>query len=292
MSATLPIQEPAGAASELPRQLADALARQVEDGTLDLPVLAGSAQRLMQMALDDSVDSGLLVEAIKNDTAIAGHLLRVANSSLYRARAAIVSRSQAVSRLGMRQVREIALAIVCESRVFRVRGFDKELRDLFRHSLAAGYYAQEIARAKRWNVEEAFLAGLLHDIGRPVLLQAVVDLQRELGCQATREQALALVSTAHARAGGRLVSRWELPSRIADAVLHHQHHTRPASRGPLVSVTALADELSHLALGTAKIDEEALRDSPRLAVVNLYPEELSALIAAGDKVRQSVEAVG
>jgi putative nucleotidyltransferase with HDIG domain len=279
-------------AEELPRPLADALSRQIEEGTLDLPVLAGAAQRVMQMALDDSVDPLHLAEAIRNDPAMAGHLLRVANSPLYRARAAIVSLQQAISRLGMAQVREIALAIVCESRVFRVRGFEKELSELFRHSLAVAYFSQEIARLKRWNVEEAFLAGLMHDVGRPVLLQAVVDLSRELDCPVSRAQALMLVGAAHARAGARLVASWALPAKVSDAVLHHHHHMTPHGGGPLFAVTGLADELSHFALEDGTVDEAALRESPRIDYINLYPEELDALMAYGQKVKESVEAVG
>lgn len=283
---------PVPVAEALPRQLADALSRQIEEGTLDLPVLAGAAQRVMQMALDDTVDPLHLAEAVRNDPAMAGHLLRVANSPLYRGRAAIVSLHQAISRLGMVQVREIALAIVCESRVFRVRGFEKELSELFRHCLASAYFAQEIARLKRWNVEEAFLAGLLHDVGRPVLLQAVVDLSRELDCPISRQQALTLVSAGHARAGARLVASWELPAKVVDAVLNHHHHTTPSGGGPLFAVTGLADELSHFALDDGTIDEAALRDSPRVGYINLYPEELEALMAFGVKVKESVEAVG
>jgi putative nucleotidyltransferase with HDIG domain len=279
-------------AEELPRRLADALSRQIEEDTLDLPVLAGAAQRVMQMALDDSVDPVHLADAIRNDTAMAGHLLRVANSPLYRARAAIVSLQQAISRLGMHQVREIALAIVCESRVFRVRGFETELSGVFRHCLATAHFAQEIARLKRWNVEEAFLAGLMHDIGRPVLLQAVVDLSRELDCQITRQQALALVSTAHERTGARLVTLWELPARVSEAVYHHHRQTAPVGAGPLFAVIGMADELAHFALRDGTMDEPGLRDSPRFRALSLYPEEMTALIACGEKVRLSVEAVG
>jgi putative nucleotidyltransferase with HDIG domain len=280
------------AEEEPPRRVAEALARQIEDDALDLPVLAGTAQRVMQMALDDDVDPVHLADAIRNDGAMAGNLLRIANSPLYRARSAIVSLQQAISRLGMQQVREIALAIVCESRVFRVRGFEQELTDLFRHCLATAHFAQEIARSKRWNVEEAFLAGLLHDIGRPVLLQAVSDLARELDCRLAKPHALALVTSGHERAGERLVARWELPARVADAVLHHHGHVAQAQGGPLFAVVGLADELAHFALRDGTMDEQMLRDSPRVGTLHLYPEEMTALIACGEKVRLAVEAIG
>jgi putative nucleotidyltransferase with HDIG domain len=176
--------------------------------------------------------------------------------------------------------------------VFRVRGFETELSGVFRHCLATAHFAQEIARLKRWNVEEAFLAGLMHDIGRPVLLQAVVDLSRELDCPIARQQALALVSTAHERTGARLVTLWELPARVAEAVHHHHRQTGPVGAGPLFAVVGMADELAHFALRDGTMHEPGLRDSPRFKALNLYPEELTALIACGEKVRLSVEAVG
>jgi putative nucleotidyltransferase with HDIG domain len=281
-------------AQELPPALAAALTRHIADGTLDLPVLAEAAQRVMQMALDEDVEAAAFADVIKRDSALASHLLRVANSPLYRARAAIVSLQQAVSRLGMRQVREIAMAIVCESRVFRVRGYEKELKEMFRHSLATGYFAQEIARAKRSNVEEAFLGGLLHDIGRPVLLQTVVDLERELRCRAPRLASLDAVSEAHARVGASLVTRWELPAKLAEAVMHHHRQEVPGAGAPLFALIGIADQLAHLAMDPdpAEASEAALRGSPLLAAVNLYPEELDVFLGTRDKVRAAVEALG
>jgi putative nucleotidyltransferase with HDIG domain len=192
----------------------------------------------------------------------------------------------------MQQVREIALAIVCESRVFRVRGFENELSDLFRHCLATAHFAQEIARAKRWNVEEAFLAGLLHDIGQPVLLQAISDLSRELDCRLSKAQAIALAKASHESVGSRLVARWELPIRITEAVFHHHHHMAQPQSGPLFAVVGLADELAHLALCDGTMDEATLRESPRLETLHLYPDELATLLGSSEKVRRSVEAVG
>ena len=61
-----------------------------------------------------------------------------------------------------------------------MRGRERRIKTLWAHSAAAGAWAREIARLRRMNVESAFLIGLMHDIGRPVLLQLVSDLAREL----------------------------------------------------------------------------------------------------------------
>jgi putative nucleotidyltransferase with HDIG domain len=278
-------------APELLRQLVDALAERAEQGALDLPVLADAAQRVMQLALEERTDAETLAKIIEQDLALSGHLLRVTNSPLYRGRSPIVSLQHAVSRLGMRQVRGIALAIVCETRIFKVRGFENELRDLFRHSLAAAHFAQEIARVKEFDPEEAFLAGLLHDIGRPVLLQTVVDLQQELGLSAPKATALAVVGTAHARVGARLVARWALPSRLSDAIHHHHLQTGPVSGVPLFAVISLADELAHLALATRPTDESSVRGSPRLAVLRITDPELDHLLGQRAKIEGAVAAM-
>ncbi|HVU05646.1 MAG TPA: HDOD domain-containing protein [Polyangiaceae bacterium] len=273
---------------ELPEGLAQSLRLKLDRGTLDLPVLADAAQRVMRMALDDDVDPGALADTIKRDGAMASHLLRVANSPLYRGRAAIVSLQQAVSRLGMRKVREIALAIVCESRVFRVRGYDTEVREAFRHSLGAAYFAQEIARVKRSSVEEAFLAGLLHDIGRPVLLQAIVDLERELQVRAPHAAALAFAESHHESAGGMLVTAWELPPRVADAV--RRHHAEPSAEAPLAAIVGLAHLLSDRTFGAPSTERSsAPGEAPQVVALNLYPEELDTILACTPRLKAAVE---
>jgi putative nucleotidyltransferase with HDIG domain len=288
-SPTFSPETKASSSGELPGDLAQALARKLDDGSLDLPVLADAAQRVMRMALDEDVDPTALSETIKRDGAMASHLLRVANSPLYRGRAAIVSLQQAVSRLGMSKVREIALAVVCESRVFRVRGYDAEVRGAFRHSLAAAYFAGEIARVKRTSVEEAFLCGLLHDIGRPVLLQAIVDLERELSVRAPHVAALSAADAHHEAVGAALVLRWELPPRVADAVRRH-HHAPEGPDAGTQALVALADELGHLLLEPNTVSEDSLRESPLLGTLNLYPEEFAGILATKTKVRSIIDA--
>ena len=120
-------------------------------------------------------DARTLAGLIRTDAAFAGHLLRIANSPAYASRAPITSLQQAVSRLGFRTLGEIAVIIACKTRAFQVKGHEAEVRDLFRHSLATALLAREVARMRRLDVENAFVAGLLHDVGRPTLIQALVD---------------------------------------------------------------------------------------------------------------------
>src|SRR5689334_1155092 len=167
-------------APKLPEPLANTLAERIATGKLELPVLPDAATQIVSQTSNPNCDFKAVAELIKRDQAMATHLLRIANSPLYRPRSQIVSLQHALSRLGTSAVRDIALIISVKTRTFQADGFAKEVRDMFQHSLATAVFGQEIARMRRWNVDEAFLCGLLHDIGRPVLLQTVVDLGKQL----------------------------------------------------------------------------------------------------------------
>jgi putative nucleotidyltransferase with HDIG domain len=193
---------------------------------LELPVLPEVASQVVQLCNRETVDLREVAGLVKRDPAMAGHLMRMANSPLYAPPTPLVSIDQVVSRLGLAKVREIALVISCQSKVFQVAGFEAKVRMQFRHSLAAGLFAQEIARSRRLNVEEAFLCGLLHDVGQPVLLQAIVDLGQAAGLVLERGAVETACAMLHARVGASLVAHWSLPVRLADAIRHHHDRGR------------------------------------------------------------------
>lgn len=286
------IAAPSHPVGTLPEPLRLALAQRIAGGTLDLPMLPEVATRVVQLCNDEQAEPKQLAQVVRRDQAMAGHLMRIANSALYAPPTPLVSLDQVVSRLGMLKVREIALVISCQTKVFAVPGYEARIKVLFRHSLAAGAFAQEIARSRRWNVEEAFLAGLLHDVGRPVLIQAILDLAKAEGVAVDAAGIDGACEALHARVGGDLVKAWALPVRLADAILHHHQPERSQTARNLALTTALADDLAHHLFGPKAIDEARLRAHPTCAGLNLYPEEMEQLLARRDAVKASVEALG
>lgn len=268
--------------TERPGPFTDDLRRELVDRfdneKITLPLLGESVQRVLSAASDERSDARSLAEIIKRDQAFASHVLRISNSPLYAPASPIVSLQQAVSRLGMRQVREVALMISMQTRVFAVKGFDAELRALFKHAIATALFAQEVARTKRRNVEEAFLSGLLHDVGKPIVLQAVMDSKSAAAraVQRDKEAVFSIVDALHPAAGRSLARAWTLPSAVGDIIAgHHDLSSRVSS----VHVTRLADDLAHLAMGDGPVDEAGVRAHPFTADLNLYPEDVDALLA-------------
>lgn len=267
------------------------LAVAMERGEVELPVLPEMAAEVLALCADERCDARRLADSVRRDPALVANILRVANSPACGAAVAIKSLPQAVSRLGIGQVRGIALAVACRHRVFAARGFETEVRALFRHSFAAALWAQEIARARRWNVEEAFLAGLLHDVGRPAVLQAAVTLEPGARTGPLRAQALALADEHHATVGEALALRWRLPTALADVIAgHHGDASRAGGTG--AAVTRFADDLARLTTGEDGMDEDTLRAHPMLVPLNLYGDEVDGLLARREALTQMLEAMG
>lgn len=257
---------------------------------LELPLLPDVVAQVIALSTSDDSDARELAEVIRRDGPMSAHILRLANSPLFRPRTPIVSLQQALSRLGMTQIRQIAFAISCKQRVFRARGYEPEVRESFRHSFAAGLAAQELARTRRWNVEEAFLAGLLHDVGRPVLLQAIVDMHGA-NRLLNRQAVLAVVAELHAQVGGMLAQKWSLPARVADAIAFH-HDPHAAKVAPQLSILiSFADDLPDCAIEAGTNAAAALLKHPLVPHLNLYPDEVARIIARRKDLAETLQAV-
>jgi putative nucleotidyltransferase with HDIG domain len=256
------------------------LEERITGGQLELPVLPEVASQVVTLSNDPNADMRKMASLVQRDQAMAGHLMRLANSPFYAPKTPLVSLDQVVSRMGMKKVREIALVISCQSKVFAVPGHEATVKKLFRHSLAAAAFAQEIARSRRWNVEEAFLCGLLHDVGRPVLLQELVDLHAEANLPFQADAAAELMSLRHAEVGSTLVNGWSLPARLGETILHHHFPSRSTTAAQTAMMTNLADDLAHLLLEDERtVTEAQIREHPMLTPLNLYPDEMEALLA-------------
>src|SRR3954469_17817836 len=235
------------AESGVPSPIRAELEAKLAAGTLELPLLPGVAMEVTSAAAKDEVDARVIADLLKRDPALSAHVLRIVNSPVYSPRAQIVSLQQAVARVGAVKIREIALIIACRTGVFKAHGYEQEIDQVFRHSIATALFAQEIARNTRNNVEDAFLCGLLHDVGRPVLLQALAALLREAHAHADRTPLLELVTLRHELAGSCLARAWNLPETVQTAI--RQHHTlERESPTTGVRITALAHATAHAAL--------------------------------------------
>lgn len=272
------------------RQIENTLVERITSDKLDLPLLPQVAAQVMNLTNDPNADASKLAILIHQDQALAARVLRISNSPAYMPRTPIVSLQQAVARLGMNLLGEIALIASIRGGGMEVPGHEADIHQLWRHAFASGAYAKEIARLRRLNVEIAFLCGLLHEIGKPVVLKAVAQIARENGC-AGDTVIPELVERHHAQVGTLIATKWGLPNQVSEAIAHYDDPVHAASCSREAMMTCLADRLATNLLTPDRLDETALRALPVVASLNLYPDDMTQLLKAREGILKMVEAM-
>ena len=130
-----------------------------------------------------------------------------------------------------------------------------------------------------------------HDVGRPVVLQALIDASKRLKTPISDEALFAATDEFHCRVGADVVHNWKLPARMSETILFHHDPTSAPSAAQTAMMTRLADDIAHWLVGPRTVEEDVLRNHPMLPTLNIYPEELDQLIANKDKFKLAVEAV-
>lgn len=210
----------------------------------DLPALSAVALRVMQIASDDDSSPRGIAQCISKDPSFAARVLKLANSAYYGLPRTVSTISEAVTLLGNRTVRNMAIMAATQDTLGRaVTGYELGAGDLWRHALASAMTAQMLAEEIRYaDPEAAFVAGLLHDVGKVVLglhvEEAIAPIQQWMqendGTFIEAERAI--LGFDHAEVGGRVALHWNLPLALAQAIAwHHQ----PVQNGQLVMLVAL-----------------------------------------------------
>ena len=269
------------------------LGEQVKKGEVVVPLLPKVANRVISLTQTEDSNAAELASLIQSDQTLAGHVIRVANSAAYSPVSSIVSLQQAITRLGMATIAEIALAATVNASLFNAPGFEALIQQRLRHSLASGLWAKEVARACRRNVEAAFLGGLLQDIGRPVTIQAASEIAAKLGSFIPPEGMALLEKTFCRRMSITVVNKWEMPDSVQQVVKYFDDYQPPhsAKNQTVVAVggVAIANYFQDNQSGSANLD--TLVAHPIFGELNLYRDEIEQVVARADKVNATLEAM-
>ena len=275
----------------LPEAYRTGLEARIESGKLDLPLLPDAAMEVMNLSNSEEANPRKLADILHRDQTLAGHVLRIANSPAYKPRMPITSLRQAISRLGMTRLSEIAYTVSVQGRVFKVKGYEKEVHALWHHALGAGVYAKEIARLQGYDVDKAFLWGLLHDVGKPVILLTLGELHKEVGTGLTREAIAGAMDTYHEQVGGMLATRWELPAMVQQSIMFHHNYFGAPTCKEAAMVTCLADCLSSHLMEPEEVSEESIRAHPIIHHLGCSADNVTILLDKHDEVIQMIESM-
>ncbi len=261
--------------------LAVTVEREIREGRLALPVMPTVALEVRRL-IEQDAGVPAVVRAIERDPSIAAALLKYANSVVYAGLRDVTDLHQAVMRLGVVSVQQVVTALAARS-VMDSGG--REHVDLYRriwlHSITTAMAARRLAQRVRVPPETAFLAGLLHDLGKVVVLQSVAKLQGTSRGLMTIDEATVLefVDALHCSVGDTLFEAWKIPADLREVLRRHHDPVLTGATDMLVAVVQMADRLAAKAGASLHPDPDlSLVDGPACALLRLDDVKLASLL--------------
>lgn len=212
------------------------IAKRIAEGKVDIPAVPDIMTKLNDAMAKDNISVHDLVKILMADQILTSKILKVVNSAFYSPSSEITSLQQALIFMGLKSV----LSIVTVHTLSSISpGNADEVKEILRHSLFCAFIAKKIAIALRLDPEEAFVCGLLHDIGKTVILNMVTD------CKINDEMKRELLHEYHPHVGFILGSAWNFSEVIKNSIkYHHAPQDAPAHK-KLVETVYVANVIAN-----------------------------------------------
>lgn len=222
----------------------------LEEDKLAIPALPTSIKEALDLVRQNEFDLTKVGMVIEKEPMLAAAVLRLANSAAYAASGTVTSLKNAISRLGMRAVRTLVVEVGAEKMfVSRDKRIASEAQKVWKHSLAVALVARDLRSfSGQADHDEAYLAGLLHDIGKPIVAGMLLSAEKQLaegysGKWIGSDLWTKVLHGSHRKVGVALAQKWQLPEAVSGAI-HGSSDLDPANRGSLSNTVCFANAVA------------------------------------------------
>ncbi|QXE89909.1 HDOD domain-containing protein [Geomonas subterranea] len=207
--------------------IVDVIKARLAEGSLSIPVFHVVALRLQQALARPNFDIKEVHQLLNADPGIATGVLRAANSAFYAGLTKVSTIREAIIRLGANDVATLAM-VTTQQDLYRSNDtrYNAIMQTLWKHAFCCAvgskWLAQKVGFAAQ--AQEAFLGGLLHDLGKLFLLKCMEEVCREQHFNGVTSQAVLreVLTTLHVEQGYQLMVQWQMPQVYCDIVASHQ----------------------------------------------------------------------
>jgi HD-like signal output (HDOD) protein len=252
--------------------LLDQIQELIDSGNLELPVFDKTAARLQALCSSDDADAEEVEQLILTDQVFVAEILRVANSPFFGGLSSVHTIRNAIVRLGLWQVAHLALMASHRTKFdAKDRTLRQMMQELWAHAsvtaLAAAWMTRKLGFGKQLE-SEAFLGGLLHDIGKLVILRAVdqIKLAGKPACDLSVPVIDEILAMAHPSLGASFLKRWDIPELYCEIARDHHLKEFDPGKTALVAVRLANNAAAKMGLG--------LQQDPSI-ILSVLPEALS-----------------
>jgi putative nucleotidyltransferase with HDIG domain len=258
------------------------LKEHVSSEKAQLPAFNRTGLAIQQEMARPDPDMQVIEKQILRDPALCGQLLKVANSAFYRGMVEVTTVRNAMVRLGLSEVSNLVVLLTQKQSFNTQDPFIREYMDqLWVHSVACALGAKWIAKECRLpsKMNEAFFAGLLHDIGKAFLLMAIGDLKKSGQIAENVPQTFIeeVLGTLHQSLGAQLLKSWNLPE-IYCTVAEHHHDESMDGQDIVLPIVSLANKvLAKAGIGIMHTPDIDLATSPEAIQLDLSEIKVAEL---------------
>jgi putative nucleotidyltransferase with HDIG domain len=210
---------------KLSSELEAILVKRIQTDQLFLPTMPAVVIRVLELLRDPDAGMKEVAALLEKDPVLAARALRMATSAAFAGAGKKVTLQEALARLGTKALKSL-LVEASTQKLFVSRNpqINEQLKTLWEHSVSVGILARDVlALTGAGDSESAYLAGLLHDVGKPVVATVLLELERQLTEVYNKNwidsgEWLAVIKTVHRKVAVALADKWQLPATIAACV--------------------------------------------------------------------------
>jgi putative nucleotidyltransferase with HDIG domain len=274
--------------------LAVRLEREIRAGQIQLPVLPQVALEVQRL-VDQDADLSQLVAAIEREPTVAAALVKYANAAVFTGLRDVTDLPQALMRLGRNSVRQSVLSITAKSAFDAAEPRQKKLYEtIWLHSLTTAIAARRLAPFVSVAPELAFLAGLLHDIGRVVVLRGISELRKRdpMRCMVPANTIDEFTDALHCGIGGVLCDAWHIPAELRAAVTRH-HEANLSEAGDVLAALVQIADLMAAKVGASLHPDPGIKllDRPAFTLLGLDDTKVATLLVDLEDERDALASI-
>lgn len=265
----------------------------LEEPAWNLPVFDRGARLVQQEASRPNPNAEKLTQCILQDQVLTAEVLSLANAPFFHGIKKVEHIQEVVARVGLRGVLDCVTAAIHRKASNTKSSFVQQyMTNLWKHSAACAYGAQWLVRRCGWEelVVEAYIAGLLHDVGKLLVLKAIISVMEKDKdtIRLTKIVADEFLDALHTEYGARLLRKWNLPEIYCEVCQEHHQARYDTSNILLVAVRLANSACSKLGFGVREDREIQLETSLEASVLGLSDITLAELeIALEDYIARN-----
>ncbi|MSN25575.1 MAG: HDOD domain-containing protein [Geobacter sp.] len=214
----------------------EAINKRLYDEDFELPVLPGVVMQLTSLMQSDNATFQDMAKLVMTDQVLTSSILKIANSAFYGGTGQVDSLQLAIVKLGMREIMNVVTAVQVRSMKFKDVP-QEQMQAILDASLKTAFMASGLANLCRLDSEEAFMVGLLLDLGKTVILSVSKDFNIE------QELLDEMLTSRHAEIGAMIAKKWNYPESIQQLIRYHHNQNLGGITNHMIDIIQISDQV-------------------------------------------------